>query len=114
MMMRARLRIGVNGDRAGPKLLRSGAREVDGGLAIHAGGLRGIRIERGARDNAHAIVLPLGLDHGATPVVSLPSSCRAGEAACLFGGTEQRLGLINALLLLRLRVGVSDNAGAGL
>src|SRR5215468_6333035 len=38
----------------------------------------------------------------------------AGEALRLLGGAEQRLGLVDAFLLLGLRIGIGDDAGAGL
>src|SRR5215470_7675900 len=44
----------------------------------------------------------------------LPPLSRAGEAARLLGGAEQRLRLVDAFLLLVLRIGVGDHAGAGL
>ena len=62
-MMRARLGVGTDADRAGPDLLRAHAGVVDGGLAVHAGGLGGVRIERLAWDHAHAVMLPLGFAH---------------------------------------------------
>src|SRR5262249_40658147 len=45
---------------------------------------------------------------------SLPASGRTGETSGLLGSAEQRLGFVDALLLLRLRIGIGDNAGAGL
>src|SRR5438105_2062709 len=45
---------------------------------------------------------------------SLPPPRRAGEALGFFGGTEQGLGLVDAFLLLGFRVGIGDDAGAGL
>src|SRR6185437_12323888 len=44
----------------------------------------------------------------------LPAPRRAREAAGLFGGAEQGLGLVDAFLLLGFRIGVGDDAGAGL
>src|SRR5439155_17948262 len=44
----------------------------------------------------------------------LPAPRRSRETACLLGGAEQRLGLVDAFLLLGLRVGIGDDAGAGL
>src|SRR4051812_23699526 len=45
---------------------------------------------------------------------SLSPSGRAREAARLFGGAEQSLGLVDAFLLLGFRIGIRDDAGAGL
>src|SRR6478672_2498678 len=42
-----------------------------------------------------------------------PSGC-AREAASLFGSTEQSLGFVDAFLLLGFRIGIGDDAGAGL
>src|ERR1041385_84932 len=39
---------------------------------------------------------------------------RAGKSPRLFGSAEQRLGLVDAFLLLERRITVSDDAGAGL
>src|SRR5215467_3779954 len=47
-------------------------------------------------------------------IVSLPPRGGAGEAARLFGGAEQGLGLVHALLLFGGRNGVGDDPGAGL
>jgi hypothetical protein len=41
----AGLGVGVDVHRAGPQLLRAHAREVDGGLAVHARRLRGVGVE---------------------------------------------------------------------
>ncbi len=54
----AGLGVGLDAHGAGPQLLRADARVVDRGLAVHAGCLRGIAIERLARNDAHAVVLP--------------------------------------------------------
>src|ERR1700730_14119610 len=48
------------------------------------------------------------------PSILLPAPCRAGEALGFLGGAEQRLGLVDAFLLLGLRIGIGDDAGAGL
>src|SRR5216684_2199657 len=50
----------------------------------------------------------------ATGILSLPAPRRAGEPLRLLGRAEQRLGLVDAFLLLGLRIGVGDDAGAGL
>src|SRR5262249_2858957 len=63
MMMRSGLRVRLDRDRAGPELLGTCAREIDRGLAVHAGRLRRVRVERMARDHPHAIVLPFRLGH---------------------------------------------------
>src|SRR5262252_1124708 len=47
-------------------------------------------------------------------VMSLSSSCRTGETLGLLRGAEQRLGLVDAFLLLGLRIGIGDDAGARL
>ena len=58
MMVRAGLGVGMDRDRAGPDLLRADAGMVDRRLAVHAGRLRGVGIERVARDDPHAVMLP--------------------------------------------------------
>src|SRR4051812_10878268 len=47
-------------------------------------------------------------------LMSLPASCGTREAARLFGGAEQGLGLVDAFLLFGLRIGIGDDAGTGL
>src|SRR5580704_182274 len=49
-----------------------------------------------------------------TAIALLPPSRRAGEALGLLGRAEQRLRLIDALLLLEFGVGIGNDAGAGL
>src|SRR5215472_13349738 len=44
----------------------------------------------------------------------LAAARRAGETLGLFRGSEQRLRLVDALLLLEVWIGVRDDAGAGL
>src|ERR1700704_3404254 len=46
--------------------------------------------------------------------LSLPASSSAREALGFLGGAEQRLGLVHAFLLLGLRIGIGNDAGAGL
>ncbi len=59
MMMCAGFCIGMDRHRPGPNLLRADASEVDRGLSVHAGGLRGVRVKRASRDHAHAVVFPI-------------------------------------------------------
>src|SRR2546428_2990210 len=61
VVMRAGLGLGVDDDGAGPEFLGAGARVGDGGGAVHARGLRGVDVELVGVDDAHAVVLPLGL-----------------------------------------------------
>src|SRR5262245_3734186 len=63
MMVRSGLRIRLDRDRAGPELLGARARQIDRSLAVHAGRLRRVRVERMAWDHTHAIVLPFRLGH---------------------------------------------------
>jgi hypothetical protein len=42
----------------------------------------------------------------------LASAHRAGETLGFLGGAEERLRLVDAFLLLELRVGIGDDAGA--
>src|SRR5262245_36395541 len=58
MMMCAGPGIGPDADRSGPDLLRPHTGKIDCSPAAHAGSLRGIRIERMARDHLHAVMLP--------------------------------------------------------
>src|SRR5205085_10657911 len=60
MVMRARLGIGMDMDRAGPDLLRPDPGEIDRGGAVHAGGLRRVGVELIARDHLDAVGLPVG------------------------------------------------------
>src|SRR4051794_32065312 len=59
MVMRARLGIGMDMDRAGPDLLRPDPGEIDRSRAVHAGGLRRVGIELIARDHLDAVGLPV-------------------------------------------------------
>src|SRR6267143_3554028 len=61
VMMRAGLGLGVDDDGAGPEFLGAGAGVGDGGGAVHARSLRGVDVELVGMDDAHAVVLPLGL-----------------------------------------------------
>src|SRR5256886_6503136 len=61
VMVGAGLGLGVDDDGAGPEFLGAGARVGDGGGAVHARGLRGVDVELVGVDDAHAVVLPLGL-----------------------------------------------------
>ena len=110
VMMRAGLGVGVDVDGAGPDLLRADAGGIDGGLAVHARRLRRVGIERVARDDAHAVVLPFR--RGRVIVARRPCCISRGKLALLpaFGGTgkptrflggaKQRLRLVDAFLLL--------------
>src|SRR5262245_45873330 len=60
VVMRPGLGVGLGAYGSGPDLLRADARVVDRRLAVHAGRLRRVGIERGSRDHADAIVLPFG------------------------------------------------------
>src|SRR6266480_6101888 len=59
MVMRARLGIGMDVDRAGPDLLRPDPGEIDRCGAVHAGGLRRVGVELVARDDLDAVGLPI-------------------------------------------------------
>src|SRR5438270_9763809 len=59
MVMRARLGIGMDMDRAGPDLLRPDPGEIDRGRAVHAGSLRRVGIELIARDHLDAVGFPV-------------------------------------------------------
>src|SRR6185437_1254880 len=61
VVMSAGLGVRMDGDGAGPDLLGADARGVDRRLAVHAGRLCRVRIERVARDDSHAVVLPFRL-----------------------------------------------------
>lgn len=61
MMVRARLRIGVDVHRPSPQLLRADASLVDCGRAVHAGGGGGVGVEAVAGDHGDAFVFPDGL-----------------------------------------------------
>src|SRR5436305_3349054 len=71
MVMRARLGIGMDMDRAGPDLLRPDPGEIDRSRAVHAGGLRRVGVELIARDHLDAVGLPVDpfwlLAHRACP-----------------------------------------------
>ena len=58
-MMRAGLGVGVDLDRAGPDLLRSDPGEIDRRGAVHAGGLRGVRVELVAGDDFDPVDFPV-------------------------------------------------------
>src|SRR5712691_11491854 len=58
---------------------------------------------------AWVMASPDGMDS-----LSLPAARGAGEPLRLLGGAEQRLGLVDAFLLLGFRIGIGDDAGAGL
>src|ERR1043166_10183371 len=47
-------------------------------------------------------------------LMSLPPFRGTGKAFGLLSGAEQRLGLVDAFLLLGLRIGIGDDTGAGL
>src|SRR5207244_12472438 len=56
---------------AGPDLLRACPGEIDRGLAVHAGRLRGVRVERIGGDDPHAVMLPFGISaHGFNSVLA--------------------------------------------
>src|SRR6266851_2764278 len=59
VMMRPGFRVGVDGDRAGPQLLRAGAGEVDRRGARHARCLRRVGVEILHADDAHAVGPPI-------------------------------------------------------
>ena len=61
-MVGAGLGVGVDGDRAGPQLLGADTGEIDGRGAVHARRLGSVGVERACRDDADAIVFPVG--HG--------------------------------------------------
>ena len=69
-MVGAGLGIGMDLDRAGPDLLGADPRKVDRRGAVHARGLRRVRIELIARDDLDAVNLPVDwlvlLAHGYT------------------------------------------------
>src|SRR2546427_5924578 len=78
MMMSAGLSLGVDDDGAGPEFLGAGARVGDGGGAVHARGLRGVDVELVGVDDAHAVVLPLGLGIGHRGPPGLRASSSGG------------------------------------
>ena len=59
VMMRAGLGVGMDRHRAGPDLLRAGARQIDGSRPRHAGRLGGVGVELVARDDLDAMLLPV-------------------------------------------------------
>lgn len=70
--MRAGLGIGVDRHCSCPDLFGTGSCMVDRGRAVHAGGLRGIRIERIAGNDLDAVFAPIdGLMAVIVPVVML-------------------------------------------
>ena len=58
VVMRAGLGVRLDDHRSGPKLLRADAREVDRRLAVHARGLRNVRVQLGRGNDAYAVMLP--------------------------------------------------------
>lgn len=58
VMVRARLRVRVDGDRARPELLGTRPRAVDRRRAIHPRRLRRVRVEVAAADDPHTVVTP--------------------------------------------------------
>ncbi len=58
-MMRAGLGVGVDLDRPGPDLLRADAGEIDRRGAVHARGLRGVRVELVAGDDFDPVDFPI-------------------------------------------------------
>src|SRR5436853_7269867 len=65
VVVRARLRVGMNHDRPGPQLLGAGASRVDRGGAVHAGRLRGVRVELASAYDAHSVQAPVCLSRWA-------------------------------------------------
>src|SRR5215831_5351433 len=63
--MRALLGIRPDRDRAGPDFLGADAGEIDRRLAIHAGRLQRVAVERVAGDHPDAVVLPFVIVIGA-------------------------------------------------
>ena len=56
--------VGVDVDGAGPDFLGADTGEVDGGGAVHAGGLGGVGVQAVAGDDADAVFAPVWLGHG--------------------------------------------------
>src|SRR5215831_71929 len=81
--MRALLGIRPDRDRAGPDFLGADAGEIDRRLAVHAGRLRRVAVERAAGDHPDAVVLPSVMMIGAH-VKPRPSWLRAQDID-LFG-----------------------------
>ena len=59
MVMRAGFRVGMDDDRARPKLLRADASEIDRCLTLHTRGLCRIWIEVRPGNYLYAVVLPI-------------------------------------------------------
>ena len=59
MVMSTGLGIGVNGNRARPQLIRTGACMCDGSSPIHARRLWRVGIELVSADNLHAMLAPI-------------------------------------------------------
>jgi hypothetical protein len=59
VVVRSGLGVGVDLNRARPDLLRPDPGEIDCGGAVHAGCLRGVRVELIARDHLDAVRLPI-------------------------------------------------------
>jgi hypothetical protein len=83
-MMGTGLGVGVDAHRAGPDFLRADAGIVYGGFAVHPRRLRGVRIERRARNDSHAVIFPFRLvlvvvclGHGDTPSRNLRTARHA-------------------------------------
>src|SRR5207248_9547978 len=92
MVMRARLGIGMDMDRAGPDLLRPDPGEIDRGGAVHARTLRRVGVELIAGDHLDAVGLPVDpfwlLAHRGRPEVS--ASARYGVPASNFTRSSRR------------------------
>ena len=73
--MRAGLGVGVDLDRAGPDLLRPGAREIDRRGAVHAGGLSRVRVELVAGDDLDPVDLPVDVARLVMVAHAVPLSC---------------------------------------
>src|SRR5215472_18933875 len=79
VVMRAGLGARLDRDSASPEFLGSGGRMADGGFAIHAGGLRRVRIELAVAKDPYAGLPPVGegIGHWRMPIFSVitcPSS----------------------------------------
>src|SRR6266851_1498606 len=79
VMMRPGFRVGVDGDRAGPQLLRAGAGEVDRRGARHARCLRRVGVEILHADDAHAVGPPILLAAVLGHLDLLGRPCRYGR-----------------------------------